>query len=61
MLYLVLCVGLDPAEEAAGLGPYEDLQQQPGEMPSLPLPPQLLNLFKLGEKGEEVRPFGEAT
>lgn len=57
----MLCAGLDPVEEAAGLGPYEDLQQQPGEMPSLPLPPQLLNLFKLGEKGEEVRPFGEAT
>lgn len=26
-----------------------------------PLPPLLLNLFKLGERGEEVRPFGEAT
>lgn len=24
-------------------------------------PPLLLNLFKLGERGEEVRPFGEAT
>lgn len=29
--------------------------------PPSPLPHPLLNPFKLGERGEEVRPFGEAT
>lgn len=39
----------------------QDLQQWPEESLPSPLPPQLLNLFKLGERGEEVRPFGEVT
>lgn len=39
----------------------QDLQLPPEKSLPSPLPPQLLNLFKLGERGEEVRPFGEVT
>lgn len=60
----VLCAGLDPctadaADPSARRGPSAATRGE--ALPPSPLPPQLLNLFKLGERGEEVRPFGEAT
>lgn len=40
---------------------HRTFKQWPEKSLPSPLPPQLLNLFKLEERGEEVRPFGEVT